>query len=89
MNARNFFAELRRRHVYRVAVAYGVVSWLLVQIATQVFPFFDIPNWAVRLVVVALLLGFPVAMVLAWAYELTPEGIEAHGGCRSKKIDRT
>src|SRR5438105_39761 len=76
MNGRNFLAELQRRNVYRVAVAYGVVSWLLVQIATQVFPFFDIPNWAVRLVVVALLLGFPVAMVLAWAYELTPEGLQ-------------
>jgi hypothetical protein len=51
MNPRGFFAELKRRHVYRVAIAYGVVAWLLVQVATQVFPFFEIPNWAVRLVV--------------------------------------
>jgi len=76
MNAKNFLVELQRRHVYRVAVAYGVVSWLLIQIATQVFPFFEIPNWAVRMVVILLLLGFPVALVLGWAYELTPEGLK-------------
>jgi TolB-like protein/Tfp pilus assembly protein PilF len=75
MNTRNFFAELKRRNVYKVAVAYAVVSWLLIQIATQVFPFFDIPNWAVRVVVLCLVLGFPVALVLAWAFEITPEGI--------------
>src|SRR6476661_8230609 len=72
----SFFAELKRRNVYRVAVAYAVVAWLLVQIATQVFPFFEIPNWAVRLVVVLLLLGFPVTLILAWAFEITPEGIK-------------
>jgi TolB-like protein len=72
----SFFTELKRRNVYRVAVAYAVVSWLLIQIATQVFPFFDIPNWAVRLVVVLLVLGFPVALILAWAFEITPEGIK-------------
>jgi TolB-like protein/Tfp pilus assembly protein PilF len=72
----SFFAELKRRNVYRVAVAYAVVGWLLVQIATQVFPFFEIPNWTVRLVVVLLLLGFPVALLLAWAFEITPEGIK-------------
>ncbi|HEY1582007.1 MAG TPA: hypothetical protein VGF73_02785 [Chthoniobacterales bacterium] len=76
MNLLAFFAELRRRNVYRVAAAYAVVAWLLIQVATQVFPFFDIPNWAVRLVVVLLLLGFPVALVLAWLFELTPEGIK-------------
>jgi hypothetical protein len=64
----NFFAELKRRNVYKVAVAYAVVSWLLIQIATQVFPFFDIPNWAVRVVVLLLALGFPVALVLAWTF---------------------
>ena len=53
MNPRNFLAELKRRHVYRVAIAYGVVAWLLIQVATQVFPFFEIPNWVVRLVVLA------------------------------------
>ncbi len=72
----SFFAELKRRNVYKVAVAYAVVAWLLIQVATQVFPFFEIPNWAVRLVVLLLILGFPIALVLAWAFELTPEGIK-------------
>src|ERR687887_364540 len=76
MNSGNFFGELKRRNVYRVAVAYGVVAWLLIQIASQVFPFFDIPNWAVRLIVLLLAIGFPVALILAWAFELTPEGIK-------------
>jgi adenylate cyclase len=76
VNPKKFFVELQRRNVYKVAVAYGVVSWLLIQIATQVFPIFEIPNWATRMVVFLLLLGFPVALVLAWAYELTPEGLQ-------------
>jgi TolB-like protein/Flp pilus assembly protein TadD len=76
VNLKKFFGELQRRHVYRVAVAYGVVSWLLIQIATQLFPVFEIPNWGARLVIVVLALGFPVALVLAWAYEITPEGIK-------------
>src|SRR4051812_37040642 len=76
MNGPGFFAELKRRNVYKTAVTYAVVGWLLIQIATQVFPFFEVPNWAVRLVVLLLLLGFPVALVLAWAFELTPEGIK-------------
>src|SRR5204863_2311086 len=76
MKSDNFFAELKRRNVYRVAMAYAVVAWLLIQIATQVFPFFEIPNWAVRLVVLFLLIGFPAALILAWAFELTPEGIK-------------
>src|SRR6476660_3577934 len=72
----SFFSELKRRNVYKVAVADAVVAWLLIQIATQLFPFFEIPNWAVRLVVLLLILGFPVALVLSWAFELTPEGIK-------------
>jgi TolB-like protein/Tfp pilus assembly protein PilF len=76
MNPKGFFGELKRRNVYKVAVAYAVVSWLLIQIATQVFPFFEIPNWAVRLVVLLLILGFPVALILSWAFEITPEGIK-------------
>jgi TolB-like protein len=76
VNPRNFFAELKRRNVYKVAVAYAVASWLLIQIATQVFPFFEIPNWAVRLVVLLLIAGFPVALVFSWAFEITPEGIK-------------
>ena len=73
---RNFFAELKRRHVYRVAIAYGVVAWLFIQVATQVFPFFEVPNWVVRLVVMVTLLGFPIALIIAWAFEMTPEGIK-------------
>jgi TolB-like protein len=76
INPRKFFAELKRRHVYRVAIAYGVVAWLLIQIATQVFPFFEIPNWVVRLVVLVIVLGFPVALIIAWAFEMTPEGMK-------------
>jgi TolB-like protein/Tfp pilus assembly protein PilF len=72
----NFFAELKRRNVYKVAVAYAVVGWLLVQVATQVFPFFEIPNWAVRLIVLAIVIGFPIALVIAWAFELTPQGLK-------------
>jgi serine/threonine-protein kinase len=76
MSERNFFAELKRRNVYKVAVAYGVVAWLLMQVASQIFPFFDIPNWVVRLVVLLLIIGFPVALIIAWAFEVTPEGIK-------------
>ena len=72
---KNFFAELKRRNVYRAAVAYGVVPWFLTQLSTQVFPFFEIPNSAVRFVVIALAAGFPIAMLLSWIYELTPEGV--------------
>src|ERR1044071_2373247 len=75
MNIRNFFSELRRRNIYRVAVAYAVVAWLIIQIAASTFPVLEIPRWCVRLVVVLLALGFPVAVILAWAYELNPEGI--------------
>jgi TolB-like protein/Flp pilus assembly protein TadD len=76
MNPKDFFGELKRRNVYKVAVAYAVVGWLLVQIATQVFPFFEIPNWGVRLIVLLVVVGFPIALILAWAFELTPEGIK-------------
>jgi TolB-like protein len=76
MNPRNFFSELKRRNVYKVAVAYAVVAWLLMQIASQIFPFFDIPNWVVRLVVLFLIIGFPIALIIAWAFESTPQGIK-------------
>ena len=71
MNLPNFFAELKRRNVYKVAIAYAVVGWLLIQVATQVFPFFEIPNWGVRLVVLIIAIGFPIALIIAWAFELT------------------
>ena len=76
MRIDNFFSELKRRNVYKVAVAYAVVAWLLMQIASQIFPFFEIPNWAVRFVVLAIIIGFPIALILAWAFELTPEGVK-------------
>src|SRR5437899_9902540 len=75
MNPKKLFGELKRRNVYRAALAYGVVAWFLTQLTTQVFPFFEIPNSAVRFVVIALAVGFPIAMLLAWIYEFTPEGI--------------
>src|SRR5437763_15497839 len=84
MNARTFFTELKRRRVYSVAVAYVVVAWLLIQVATQVFPFFNIPNWIVRLVVLLAIVGFPIAVVCAWALEVTSEGIKLEGD-----VDRT
>src|SRR5215510_16314513 len=76
VSARKFFVELKRRHVYRVAIAYAVVAWLLTQIATQVLPFFEIPNSAVRFVVLLLVIGFPVALALAWVFDLTVKGIK-------------
>jgi TolB-like protein/Flp pilus assembly protein TadD len=76
VDPRKFFDELQRRNVYRVAVAYAVVSWLLIQIATQVSPYFEVPNWSVRLLILLLIVGLPVALILAWAFEITPEGIK-------------
>jgi TolB-like protein/tetratricopeptide (TPR) repeat protein len=76
MNPNEFFGELKRRNVYKVGVAYAVVAWLLMQVASQIFPFFEIPNWVVRLVVLLLIIGFPVALIIAWAFEVTPEGIQ-------------
>src|SRR6185295_14466995 len=76
MNFNSLLAELKRRHVYRVAVAYAVVAWVLVQVATQVFPFFEVPNWTIRWVILTLVLGFPIAVILAWAYDITPSGIK-------------
>src|SRR6266446_362104 len=76
MNPKGFFGELKRRNVYKVAIAYAVVGWLLTQVATQVFPFFEIPNWGIRLVVLIIAIGFPIALVIAWAFETTPEGIK-------------
>jgi TolB-like protein/tetratricopeptide (TPR) repeat protein len=76
VNPSHFLAELKRRNVYKVAVAYAVVGWLLVQVTTQVFPIFEIPNWASRSIVLAIIIGFPVALIIAWAFEVTPEGIK-------------
>jgi TolB-like protein/Tfp pilus assembly protein PilF len=76
MNLQNFFSELKRRNVYKVAVAYAIVGWLIAQIATQIFPFLEIPNWIIRLVIALIAIGFPIALIIAWAFEATPEGIK-------------
>jgi TolB-like protein/Tfp pilus assembly protein PilF len=84
MRITNFFAELKRRNVYKVAVAYIVAGWALSQGIAQVFPIFDVPNWVIRLIVVLIIVGLPVALVLAWAFEITPEGIK-----RTEDVDVT
>jgi len=80
----SLLAELQRRNVLRAAAFYAAAAWLLVQVATQVFPFFNVPNWVVRLVVVAVVVGFPLALVFAWFYEVTPQGIR-----RDSQVDRS
>ena len=80
----NFFAELKRRNVYKVAVAYAVAGWALAQGIAQVFPVFGVPNWIIQLIVLLIVIGFPVALVLAWAFEITPEGLK-----RTEDVDPT
>src|SRR2546430_15660264 len=75
VNPKNFFTELKRRKVYTVAVTYAVVGWLLIQVVTQVFPPFEIPNWAERLAILAIIIGFPVALILGWLFDFTRHGI--------------
>ncbi len=70
------FAELKRRNVYKVGVTYAVVAWLIIQVVTSTFPVLELPNWATKLIVVLAVLGFPVAVILAWAFEMTPTGIQ-------------
>src|SRR5207247_599350 len=79
MRIDTFFAELKRRNVYKVAVAYIVAGWALSQGIAQVFPVFDIPNWVIRLIVVLIVVGLPIALVLSWMFEITPEGIKRTG----------
>src|SRR4051812_42418703 len=76
MDPGKFFAELKRRNVYKVAVGYAVVGWLVIQIATSTFPVLEVPNWAAKLVIAIVLLGLPIALVIAWAFEMTPEGLK-------------
>src|SRR6266568_1295682 len=82
MNPKTFFGELKRRNVYKVAVAYIVAGWALAQGIAQVFPVFDVPNWIVRLIVVLIVIGFPISLIFAWAFEITPEGLK-----RSEEAD--
>src|SRR5436190_10493874 len=76
MNLQNFFSELKRRNVLRAAAFYAASAWLLVQVATQVFPFFHIAEWVVRWIVVAACIGFPFALIFSWLYEWTPRGFQ-------------
>jgi TolB-like protein/Flp pilus assembly protein TadD len=73
---RGFFSELKRRKVYRVAVAYAVGAWLIAQVVTQIFPVFEVSQWALRTMIVLLVAGFPVALILSWAFDITPQGIK-------------
>jgi serine/threonine-protein kinase len=84
VNSKKFFAELKRRRVYSVAVTYAIVGWLLIQVVTQVFPPFEIPNWGERLAIVAIVLGFPIALILAWIYDFTSHGIVRTGEAAPK-----
>src|SRR5437588_3145145 len=84
MELATFFTELKRRKVYRVAVAYAIVAWLLIQAASILFPTFEAPPWVMKVFVTAVILGFPVALILAWAFDLTPEGIK-----RSEEVHPT
>ena len=72
-----FFQEVQRRKVYRVAAAYIIAAGFIIQIGSAVFPAWELPSWTFRLVVVLLLIGFPIALILAWAYDVTPQGIRA------------
>jgi hypothetical protein len=76
MNPGSFFSELKRRNVYKVAITYAVVAWLLVQVGSILFPTFEAPTWVMQVFVTAIAVGFPIALVMAWAFELTPQGIK-------------
>src|SRR5256714_15525129 len=76
MKPGNLFAELKRRNVYKVAVAYAVIGWLLVQAASILFPTFEAPPWAMKVFVVIMAAGFVLAVIMAWAFEMTPEGMK-------------
>ena len=80
----SFFEELQRRNVFRVGVAYLVGSWLVVQVCDVLFDAFALPDWSLRLVIILLAIALPVALFVAWAYELTPEGIK-----REEDVDRS
>ncbi len=84
MNIPNFIEELKRRNVFRVATAYAIAGWLIIQIATSVFPAFEFPDWTQQFVIIITMIGFPLALIFAWAFELTPEGIK-----KSKEVDIT
>ena len=80
----SFFNELKRRNVFRVAIAYGIAAWLLIEVSSTTFPMLRLPAWGATMVTVFLLMGFPIALIFAWAFELTPEGIK-----KEKDVDRS
>src|SRR2546427_7965688 len=85
----DFFSELKRRNVYKVAVAYAVVAWLLIQAASILLPTFEAPPWVMKVLVLVIVIGFPVALIFSWAFEITPEGIKLESEIEpSKSIKR-
>src|SRR5436190_9335441 len=85
MKIDNFFTELKRRNVYKVAIAYAVVSWLLIQAASIFLPAFDAPSWVMKIFIIVIIFGFPVALIFSWAFEITPEGIKLESEIASNK----
>ncbi len=85
MKTDNFFAELKRRNVYKVAVAYAVVAWLLLQAASIFLPAFDAPPWVMKIFIIVIIFGFPVALIFSWAFEITAEGIKLESGIEPNK----
>jgi adenylate cyclase len=81
MNPKNFFGELKRRNVYKIAITYAVVAWLLIQAASILLPTFEAPSWVMKAFVVLLAFGFAISVMISWAFEATPEGSKAHGEC--------
>jgi hypothetical protein len=80
----SFIKELKRRNVIRVAITYAIVAWLLIEVSATTFPMFRLPEWTATFVTVMLMIGFPVALIFAWAFELTPEGLK-----KEKEVDRS
>ena len=76
MNSKNFFAELKRRNVYKVAIAYAVIAWLLIQAGSILFPTFEAPGWVMKVFVTVVAAGFVIALIVAWAFEMTPQGMK-------------
>ena len=76
MNFKKIISELKRRNVFKVAMAYAIAGWLIIQVATSVFPAFKFPAWTTQFVIILVLIGFPISVIVAWAFELTPEGVK-------------
>ena len=83
----SLFQEIQRRKVFRVAAVYAVVAWVLIQVADTVLPALQLPDWTVTFITVFFILGFPIAVILAWAYDVTPEGIKSDSGRHTAPVD--